>query len=355
MNLAALQSLGWTPFFERQLDVEAMVARVGAHFGGRLLLLSVVGEIDLPIQLGGIGRDIAVGDWLVLEPASPADDPGQVDDWRIVRRLDRQSELSRKAAGTGVERQLIAANVDTLFIVTSCNQDFNLSRLERYLALAFESGTVPVVVLTKADLCEDPQELKRQAALLHAGLIVETVDARDRSQVAGLAEWCGLGKTVALLGSSGVGKSTLLNSLGVDRQQATAEIREDDDKGRHTTTARSLHRIPTGGWLLDTPGMRELQLAGCEDGLSELFDEVLAVAGKCKFRNCNHQGDRGCAVTAAVESGELDERRVRNFMKLQAEQARNAQSLMEKRDADRKMGRMFKSILADKRSTRDLR
>ena len=232
--------LGWKPCFEQQLDptesAGALLARVGAHFGSRLLLLAERGEFEVPIQLNDGARDLAVGDWLVLLPAQPgADVGGRLDgkDWRIVRRLERQTELSRKSAGNSGRRQMIAANIDTLFIVSSCNQDFNLSRLERYLALALEAGALPLVVLTKADLYADADTLRRRVEKLRPGLLVEVMDARDPLQSRCLSEWCGIGKTVALLGSSGVGKSTLVNSLGVQREQATAGIREDDGKGRH--------------------------------------------------------------------------------------------------------------------------
>ena len=358
MDRSSLMLLGWKPFFENQLsafeNAHSIPARIGAHFGSRLLLLLSQGDLELPIQLASREVGLAVGDWVLLESARGGVVSGESDEYRIARRLERFTELTRKAAGTGIERQPIAANVDTLFVVGSCNQEFNLSRLERYLALALEAGATPVIVLTKADLGGDVDQLRREAERLHGGLLVETLDARDTQQCAVLQGWCEAGKTVALLGSSGVGKSTLVNSLGVAINQATGGIRTDDDKGRHTTTTRSLHQIPTGGWLLDTPGMRELQLAGCEDGLTELFADVFAYVSHCRFRNCSHRGDEGCAVTAAVESGELDGRRVRNYLKLQSEQARNAQSLMERRQTDKKFGRMCKSIMANKRKTRDL-
>ncbi|MGI9427285.1 MAG: ribosome small subunit-dependent GTPase A [Bythopirellula sp.] len=342
MNPHNLQSIGWKPFFEQQLPMElqerSFVARVSAHFGSQVLLLGETGEFRVAVQLAESAGEVAVGDWLVLD----------VEDQRAIQRLQRQTLLYRKAAGKQVKSQLIAANIDTIFIVSSCNEDFNLSRIERYLALVLQAGAVPVVVLTKADLCDNTADLRRLAEQLHAGLIVETLDARQPEQAEILKSWCRPGQSVALLGSSGVGKSTLAGALGVSGL-ATGEIREQDGKGRHVTTARSLHLLPSGGVLVDNPGMRELQLPACEAGVADVFVDILQFAEKCKFNDCNHDGDAGCAVGAAVESGELDQRRVDNFKKLSAEQAHNSRSLAERRQRDRERGRIYKSIQAEKR------
>ncbi len=354
MDFDSLRSLGWQPYFENQISTaehqQLTVARVAAHYGSQVLFFSVDAEFSVPTSIvedadlegrGGVSS-IAVGDWFLLEPV----------DHRAVRRLERKTILYRKAAGETVKPQLIAANVDTVFIVSSCNLDFNLSRIERYLALVLDSEAVPVVVLTKSDLCEHPGELRRQAERLHPGLIVETLDAREEAQTEVLAGWCGLGQTIALLGSSGVGKSTLANALS-GHHLPTSQIRAGDDKGRHTTTARSLHRLKSGGWLIDNPGMRELQLPACEQGVAELFDDVVQLSSQCKFRNCRHQGDVGCALGAAVEAGELDSRRLANFLKLQSEQSRNSASLAERREQGRKLGKMYKRIIDDKRRRRE--
>ena len=342
MDHNALRSLGWKPCFEQQVagdERESHISvRVGAHFGSQVLCLSADEDFTLPIgQLARCG-DVAVGDWLLLE----------ADSRRGVRRLERTSLIARKAAGEKVTTQPIAANLDTLFIVASCNHDFNPSRMERYLALASEADVSPVLVLTKSDLHEDPASLRQQAARLKSDLMVETVDARDAQQVACLADWCGAGQTVALVGSSGVGKSTLAMTLGAG-ELATQGIREDDSKGRHTTTARCLHRLDAGGLLMDTPGMRELQLAACEDGVADVFGEIAQLASACRFNDCAHGGEPGCAVQAAIDDGELDPRRLKSFLKLQSEQARNAQSLREQRDASRKLGKYYKSVQQSKR------
>ena len=346
MDNQQLSAIGWKPFFQQQVPPDGLeavvVARVSAHYGSQVLLLGEAGEFRVPVQLAESAGEIAVGDWLVLD----------AEDNRAARRLERQTLLFRKASGEEIKPQVIAANLDTIFIVSSCNEDFNLSRIERYLALTIQSGAVPVVVLTKSDLCRDPAALRRKAEQLHVGLLVETLDARQSVQAEVLKTWCGPGQTVALLGSSGVGKSTLANALGVG-SLATGEIRKKDGKGRHTTTARSLHLLPSGGVLVDNPGIRELQLPACEDGLMDLFEDVVRISTGCRFSNCNHVGDAGCAVVAAVESGELNQRRYTNFQKLNAEQAHNSRTLAERRERDRKMGRFYKSIINNKRRLRE--
>lgn len=342
-----LREIGWKAFFQQQVaenQSASIVARVSAHHGSQVLMLGEDGEFSVPTRLAEAAGEIAVGDWLVLT----------AHDHRAVQRLERQTLLFRKASGEEIREQLIAANLDTIFIVCSCNEDFNLSRIERYLALTLQAGAMPVVVLSKADLCNDPAALQHQVEQLRSGLLVETLDARQADEAEVLKAWCGPGQTVALVGSSGVGKSTLATALGAG-DLATTAIREKDGRGRHTTTARSLHLLPTGGVLMDNPGIRELQLPACEEGLSDVFEDVIHIAAGCRFSDCSHQGDAGCAVTAAVESGELDPRRYANYLKLNAEQARNSRTLAERRERDRQMGRFYKSVLKGKRSLRDER
>ena len=340
-----LRELGWKPANQNQLtstEAEHLLAvRVGAHLRSQILCLCGSEEFLLPVALAQSCGDLAVGDWLLLEP----------DTRRAVRRLERHSVLARKAAGHRVQTQLIAANLDTLFIVSSCDHDFNPSRLERYLAIAAEAEVDPVVILSKADLCDDPQQLRQEAARLKSGLIVESIDAREPEQANVLADWCGAGQTVALVGSSGVGKSTLAMSLGAP-DLATQEVREDDSKGRHTTTVRWIHRLDAGGLLIDTPGMRELQLTDCESGVAEVFDDIMQLAESCHFSDCSHQSEPGCAVRAAVESGTLDSRRLRSYFKLASEQAHNAKSLRQRRYESRKQGQFYKSVQLAKRQRR---
>ncbi|NIA70052.1 ribosome small subunit-dependent GTPase A [Pelagibius litoralis] len=345
-QISDLADFGWNSFFDSQLEPDDLVAtvpvRVMAVYRGGLSVAGPGVDRLIPPFVGTARDEEAVptvGDWLLLDRET----------FRPRRLLQRKSLFKRRAAGTGRKLQLIAANVDTLFIVSSCNQDFNTARLERYLALAREAEVTPVIVLTKADLTDLPEDFARAAAKLLPGLLVEVLDARDPDSVACLADWCARGETVALVGSSGVGKSTLINTLSGANRIATQSIREDDDKGRHTTSARVLHRLPAGGWLLDTPGMRELQLTDVKTGLEEVFADVVVLARMCRFADCRHEAEPGCAVLAAVDAGTLDAERLKRWRKLAAEEARNTENLAERRARDRAFGKMVKGVMRDKR------
>jgi ribosome biogenesis GTPase len=306
-----LTSMGWGAFYADQIgadDAGLIPARVATVHRARVTALSDQGRLRLMLPHRVDTSAYAVGDWVLVDPET----------LMLRRRLTRRTLLERHTEG-GKFPQLIAANVDTLFIVTSCNADFNPARLERYLALANEAGTNPVIVLTKADTVDDAAAFEVQARQLQRDLVAVTVNAKSPDVAAVLAPWCGPGQTVALVGSSGVGKSTLLNTLagpGQEAPQETGDIREDDAKGRHTTTSRSLHAIQGGGWVIDTPGMRTLHLGDVADGLDTLFAEITELAPLCKFRDCTHGHEPGCAVQAAVTAGMLDAGRLERWRKL---------------------------------------
>jgi ribosome biogenesis GTPase len=346
---SSLADYGWNPFFSSQLDPldadTAVPVRVVAVHRDRLHVVGPHSDTFVPPFRQSEADEestATVGDWLLLDAA-------QTQGSRLLRR---QSLFKRRAAGAGRKLQLIAANVNTLFIVSSCNQDFNPARLERYLALAREAQVLPVVVLTKADLADTPEEFAQAAAKLLPGLVVETLDARDSDMAARLAQWCASGDTVALVGSSGVGKSTLINTLTATRAAATQDVREQDDKGRHTTTGRALHRLPAGGWLVDTPGMREIQLTDVGAGLDDVFAEVLAIAVNCRFRDCRHQGEPGCAINAAILAGTLDAGQVKRWRKLVAEEAHNNETLAERHARNRGFGKLARRMQAEKAARR---
>ena len=233
--------------------------------------------------------------------------------------VPRAGAFTRKVAGETTEEQVIAANVDVAFLVAGLDHDFNPRRLERYVVAVWESGATPVLVLNKADLGERVEERQAEAAAAAPGVAVVALSARERTGLETLGAWLEPGCTVALLGSSGAGKSTLVNALLGEDRQATGEVREDDSRGRHTTTRRELIVLPGGALLIDTPGLRELQLWSGEESLAGAFPDVEALAASCRFRDCRHAGEPGCAVRAAVESGALEEARFESWVKLQRE------------------------------------
>jgi ribosome biogenesis GTPase / thiamine phosphate phosphatase len=312
-----LTDLGWSDHFARlAVGHDGLSpARVTGVARDVLTLLSPEGEARVtPKESTGA---FAVGDWVMT------------DGVRIVVRLAPKGEIARRAAGAVAERQLIAANVDTLAIVTSCNADFNAARIERYLAVALGAGALPLVVLTKADGVDDPGQYVREAQRLSPLVTALALDAREGEEVARLDAWCERGQTLALVGSSGVGKTTLQNALtGV--ADATQGIREDDAKGRHTTTARALRRTTAGGWLIDTPGMRELQLTDAAEGIAEVFGDIAELAAECRFSDCRHEGEPGCAVQAAIAAGVLEEARLNRYRKLEREDRFNSEAVHER-------------------------
>lgn len=335
-----LAALGWTPDFTAQMDPAEIdttfPGRVTGVHRNRLETLTAKGPQDLIPASDLNTGDVAVGDWLLAR--------GEV----ALRVLTRHTLLQRKSAGTTMARQLIAANVDTALITSSCNHDFNAARLERYLILCASSGIEAVLVLTKADTSPDPETYVTAGRALQRGLSVVALNAHGPDVRHALQDWCRAGKTVVLLGSSGVGKTTLANAL-TGGDAAVQDIREDDAKGRHTTTARYLVAMTDGGWLIDTPGVRELQLTDVADGIDALFDDLTALALTCRFTNCTHDREPGCAIQTAIAAGTIDDARLIRWQKLLREDRHNSESIQAAHQRNRSFGKMHRKI-ADKRN-----
>lgn len=336
-----LQNLGLVPFFSSQLAdpgiLGTRLGRVTAVQRSRSTVVCESGERMVELSPGlqksaAIHRPV-VGDWIVLDESLT----------RIEKVLERKSLFRRLGAGTNNEIQPIAANIDILFIVTSCNEEFNESRLERYLALCAEAGAMPVIVLTKTDLAGDADSFVQRARRVQAGVPIETANALDPASLDGVRAWIDGTSTVALVGSSGVGKSTLLNTLAGHTLAATGGIREQDKKGRHTTTHRELHILPSGGLLIDVPGMRELRIAELEQSIGAVFEDIQSLAKQCRFTDCEHETEPGCAVRRAIEEDELDARRLANYRKLIRENALATATLAEKRSQGRDFAKMVQA------------
>lgn len=339
-----LVSLGWDVLFEQQwrTDEEEGLApgRVVSEHRTEYRVLTAGGEVGAELagrlRHDAAGRDEwpAVGDWVGVR-LLPEGGRG------VVRRvLPRRTAFGRRAAGSRGEGQIAAANVDTVFLVSALDGDFNPRRLERYLTLAWESGAQPVVLLTKVDLCTEPEEALAAAHAIARGVPVHPLCALDGQGLEALRPYFSPGRTSALLGSSGVGKSTLVNTL-VGTRLATAEV-GDDGTGKHTTTHRQLFPLPPawGGWILDTPGMRELGLRGAGAGVGRTFEDFAELFARCRFRDCRHASEPGCAVRAALADGSLDPARWEGYRKLvreEAWQARRVQVASKRQDKWRKL------------------
>lgn len=332
----SLNELGWKDCFKGQLikdDSETVPARVTMTHKGHLVVSTGEAELLLKIAGKGIGslnEQPTVGDWLLMDRETMVP----------VKVLERTSLLQRMAPGQKVELQPIAANIDTLFIVSSCNTEFNLNRIERYICLALEAGVNFVLVLTKEDLTEEAQEYRRQATHLFESMPIVTINGKDPQSVQSLQKWFKPGETVALLGSSGVGKTTLLNTVNGTDKEKTGAIRVGDDKGRHTTTTRSLHILPTGALLIDVPGIRELQLHDCHAGIYQAFSEIVEAKEMCRFADCSHEREPGCGVREALKNGSITKRRLDNYLKLKEEAEKNTEEIAER--AKRKSGKKKK-------------
>ena len=333
MNLI---DLGWNDFFQANFESlnlkDVIPARVAVQQKDRSIILCEQGEFQSEVSGKFRHRALSkadyptVGDWVLITIKPERD--GAV----IHSLLPRKSKFSRKAVLAGgpkygdgkTEEQVLSANIDTAFIVAGLDGEYNLRRLERYIAVAYDSGTSPVVVLNKSDLCDDIGAIVSDVEGAIIGVPVHSVSALITDSLEILKDYFGRGKTVSFLGSSGVGKSTMINTLLGYERQKTGEVRESDSRGRHTTTYRELIVLPEGGILIDTPGMREIEIWGDENGLSKAFDDIEELASQCRFNDCTHGNEPGCAVKKALETGELDNKRYQNYLKLQRELKRLA-------------------------------
>lgn len=347
----SLHSLGWGDALQQRLeqvreahaDPSLAAARVVVEHRGAYELIAEAGpcsaEVTGRLRHAALDkRDLpAVGDWVVLDPSG-----------RIDAILPRKSVFVRKAAGERTEPQVIAANVDVVFVVTSANADFNPRRIERYVTAIRECQARPVLIINKTDLCDDVDALVASLGSTALGLSLARVSALERNGLDQLKPHLEHSPTIALVGSSGVGKSTIVNWL-LDRQaQLTGAIRDDDSRGRHTTTHRELMALPTGGALIDTPGMREFSPWSDEADVDKSFFDIEALAARCRFMDCQHQGQPGCAVAQAIQTGGLDPARLEHYGKLRRELAhQQARGTAAARQALKKTGRARAKALRD--------
>jgi ribosome biogenesis GTPase / thiamine phosphate phosphatase len=341
-TLLTLEDYGWSDFFAAPFAAYAAegfeAGRVLLQHNRALVLYTAAGETPaettgrLRFHARGAEDLPAVGDWVVIRRAEGEEKA------KVHEILPRRSKFSRRAAGSETAEQIVAANVDTVFLVTGLDNDFNPRRVERYLIMAWESGAEPVVVLNKADLIEEAEERRAEIERVAPGVPVLLLSAKRGEGVGQLLPYVGRGRTVALMGSSGVGKSTILNRLLGSEVQRTAEVRISDARGKHTTTHRELFVLSGGGLVLDTPGMRELQLLVSEKGLRETFEEIEEASAGCRFTDCRHEGEPGCAVRAALDAGRIDAARFASYRKMQAEM-RHAATLIDQRKAQEEKSR----------------
>jgi ribosome biogenesis GTPase len=318
-----LYQLGWDSEFQKHFlnsgRSDCIPARVAEESKEHYKVFSEQGEFlaqitgKIRFQAGSRSDFPAVGDWVLIKPR-PNETRATIE-----TILPRKTMLIRKIAGKDLQEQVIAANIDTIFIVMSLNQDWNLRRLERYLSIGWESGSQPVVLLNKADLCENPEAYVQSASSIALSAPILALSALTGNGIEPLTGYITRGRTAAFIGSSGVGKSTIINALIGQAAQRTQPILDVDDRGRHTTTSRQMILLPHGGVVIDTPGMREIGMWESGIGISQTFEDIEEFAVNCRFRDCSHSGEPGCAVLESIEKGDLNVERLNNYHKLKAE------------------------------------
>jgi ribosome biogenesis GTPase len=334
----------WTAAFEGYAMAGFRPGRVVAQHRGAWMIVGEAGE--MPATPTGRFRHTAldgdlptVGDWVACSPSPHA------GEGRIEAVLPRRSVFRRRQSGSQLGAQLIAANVDTLFVTTSLNGDLNPRRLERYVAMARDSGVEPVVLLTKSDLVDEGDAIAGRLAA-DLGVAAAALSAVTGEGVESLGTWFRPGRTLAVVGSSGVGKSTLLNRLAGQLLMVTREIREDDARGRHATTHRELFKLPGGALMLDTPGMRELGLWDADEGVEAAFADIVEIAADCRFADCRHDREPGCAVRQAIADGRIDARRLRSYRKLSTELSELPPPAL-RRERGRQFAKMVRNVSAE--------
>lgn len=322
-------------------DLPGLPARVTAQHRARYELVCEYGEICARLKAKdyywGAERFPTVGDYVMIDYQENGDS-------QILATLPRRTVFCRREPGPIPRDQAVAANFDYVFLLQSLNQDFNPARLERYLTMSVRSGATPVIVLTKADLAASYSEFRAQAELAAPGVALRVVSARTGFGLEGLAPFLAPGKTVVFLGSSGVGKSSLVNALAGEELMRVSGVREADGKGRHTTTHRQLLRLPGGALLIDTPGMRELGMAEAGDALGDAFPDVERFLGRCRFSDCRHEREPGCAIRAALAAGELDPERWKRWQTLRDESERQAEALSDRESLLRRKREWSKQV-----------
>jgi ribosome biogenesis GTPase len=354
-----LNKLGWNDFFNQHFEKykkDGLIpARVARHHKNRYAVFGEAGEIPAEVT----GKMLyaaqseselpAIGDWVALKHL-------ESENRGIVQAiLPRKSQFTRKTAGKKTEAQVLAANIDIIFLVSGMDLEFNLRRIERYLTLAWESGAEPVIILNKTDLCQDIAGCVAEVESIAFGIPLLTMSAFNNEGIDELIRYLKNGKTAAFLGSSGVGKSSIINCLLGENRQAVKTVRQHDSRGRHTTTIREMIFLPAGGIVIDTPGLREIQLWTEADGLAKAFDDIEAFAALCRFNDCSHNNEPGCAVRQALEDGSLTEERLRSYFKLKKEQSHLSMKKKhyEYRKAQRRFDKKIKQILKERNELKD--